>query len=445
MGPFCQSLNAQTSAFYFLFHDPEWEFSNSIDAIERLSPFCVFLSETLNKRISPLYIKQESDLEAYLKRPEVLFGILNPTAVSQKQDHFGLKPFLLPVRKGKITYRKALLVPNRLKLKDIIALKGKRLAVLTSDLNSLQEQLSLVTSNASIDPYRFFGSIVKATSTESAISSFRLKLSDCALVALDSFELVQQKNPDLRDQINILYLSPPVPNSPVVQIGERMTLGERSKLQAALLSLAESESGRKLLRLIYVDAFQEPPRPEIVAKPSPVRVPEKETLSVDAIQEPPRAEIIAKPSPAREPEKETPSVDAIQEPPRAEIIAKPSPAREPETETPSVNAVEEPLRPELIAEPSPAREPKAETPSVDAIQEPPRPELIAKSSPIREPEKETIDYLIKKGDTLWDLAEKYLGAGHKYQILADINQIKNPHKIWAGDKLKIVKQKKSAE
>ena len=361
LGPFSQTLNAQSTTFYFLFHDPEWGFSDSIEAIERLSPFCDFLSETLHKRISPLYLKQQHDIEAHLSTPEVLFGLLNTTVVSQKQNKFGLKPFLLPVRKGKITHRKVLLIPSHLKVKDISELEGKRLAVLTSDLNSLQEQLSLVTSNPSIDPHRFFGSMVKATSTESAISSMRLKLSDCALVALDSFELVQQKNPDLRDQLKILYLFPPVPNSPVVLIGERMTPGERSNLQAALLSLAESENGKKLLRSIYVDAFQEPPRPEIIAKPSP------------------------------------------------------------------------------------AREPEKATPSVDAVQKPPRPEIIAKSSPTRESEKETIDYLIKKGDTLWDLAEKYLGAGHKYQILADINQIKNPHKIWAGEKLKIVKQRKSAE
>ena len=389
LGPFSQPLNAQSTTFYFLFHDPEWGFSDSIEAIERLSPFCDFLSETLRKKISPLYLKQQHDIEAHLSTPEVLFGLLNATVVSQKQNKFGLKPFLLPVRKGKITHRKVILIPSHLKVKDISELEGKRLAVLTSDLNSLEEQLSLVTSNASIDPHRFFGSMVKATSTESAISSMRLKLSDCALVVLDSFELVQQKNPDLGDQLKILYLSPPVPNSPIVQIGERMTPGERSNLQTALLSLAESESGKKLLRLIFVDAFQEAPRPEITATPSP--------------------------------------------------------ARKPETVTPSADTVEAPLHPEIIAEHSPAKEPEAETPTVDALQEPPRPEIIAESSPTREPEKETIDYLIKKGDTLWDLAEKYLGAGHKYQILADINQIKNPHKIWAGGKLKIVKQKKSAE
>ncbi|MGD8211992.1 MAG: PhnD/SsuA/transferrin family substrate-binding protein [Desulfobacterales bacterium] len=388
-GPFSQPLNAQSTTFYFLFHDPEWGFSNSIEAIERLSPFCDFLSETLHKRISPLYLKQQHDIEAHLSTPEVLFGLLNATVVSQKQNKFDLKPFLLPIRKGKITHRKVLLIPSHLKVKDISELEGKRLAVLTSDLNSLQKQLSLVTSNPYIDPHRFFGSMVKATSTESAISSMRLKLSDCALVALDGFELVKQKNPDLGEQFKKLYLSPPVPNSPVVQIGERMTPGERSNLKAALSSLAESESGKKLLRLIYVDAFQGPPRPEIIATPSPAREPETETLPVDVVETPPHPEIIAKHSPAKEPEAETPSVDT------AEAL--------------------------------------------------PRPEIIAKSSPTRESEKETIDYLIKKGDTLWDLAEKYLGAGHKYQILADINQIKNPHKIWAGGKLKIVKQRKSAE
>jgi ABC-type phosphate/phosphonate transport system substrate-binding protein len=331
--PFYQSLNSQTSTFYFLFHDPEWGFSNSIEAIERLSPFCDFLSETLNKRISPLYLKQQNDIEGHLSTPEVLFGLLNANVVSQKQDKFALKPFLLPVRKGEITNRKVLLIPSHLKVKDISELEGKRLAVLTSDNYNLQEQLSLVTSKEFVDPYRFFGSIVKAASTESAISSFRLNLSDCALVAMDSFELAQQKNPDLKEQIKILYLSPPMTNSPVIQIGKRLSPDEKLKLQAALLSLPESESGRKLLRLIYVDAFQKTPRQELIKKPSPTR----------------------------------------------------------------------------------------------------------------EPEQETIYHVIKKGDTLWDLAEKFLGSGRQYQIIADINQIKNPHKIRVGKKLKIIKQKKSAD
>ena len=335
MGLFYRSLNAHTSTFYFLFHDPEWGFSNSVEAIERLSPFCDFLSETLDKKISPLYLKQQNHIEGHLSSPEVLFGMLNANVVSQKQDKFALKPFLLPVRKGKTTYHKVLLIPNHMKVNDISELEGKRLAILTSDKYNLQEQLSFVTSKEFIDPYRFFDSIVTAASTESAISSFRLKLSDCALVARDSFELTLQKNPDLRDQIKILYLSPPMTNSPIIKIGRRITPDEASKLQAALLSLSESESGRKLLRLIYVDAFQGLPRPQLIEK-------------------------------------------------------------------------------SLLAE---------------------------KPSLTRTPEMETIYYVIKKGDTLWDLAGKFLGSGRQYRIIAEINKIKNPDMIWAGRKIKIIKQK----
>lgn len=48
-----------------------------------------------------------------------------------------------------------------------------------------------------------------------------------------------------------------------------------------------------------------------------------------------------------------------------------------------------------------------------------------------------IKYIIKPGDTLWSIAEKYLGDGSRYQELVDYNQIENPDLIYAGDTLKI--------
>ena len=37
LGPFSQPLNAQSTTFYFLFHDPEWGFSDSIEAMRTLA------------------------------------------------------------------------------------------------------------------------------------------------------------------------------------------------------------------------------------------------------------------------------------------------------------------------------------------------------------------------------------------------------------------------
>jgi len=51
-------------------------------------------------------------------------------------------------------------------------------------------------------------------------------------------------------------------------------------------------------------------------------------------------------------------------------------------------------------------------------------------------------YTIKKGDTLWDLAKKYLGSGTKYKEIANLNKsvIKDPHWIYPGQKIKIPKK-----
>ena len=41
-------------------------------------------------------------------------------------------------------------------------------------------------------------------------------------------------------------------------------------------------------------------------------------------------------------------------------------------------------------------------------------------------------HTVVKGDTLWGIAERYLGDGLKYKQLATINNIKNPNLIYVG-------------
>lgn len=44
---------------------------------------------------------------------------------------------------------------------------------------------------------------------------------------------------------------------------------------------------------------------------------------------------------------------------------------------------------------------------------------------------------VVKGDTLWDIASKYLGAGIKYKQLATINHIQSPYTIYVGQTIKL--------
>lgn len=51
----------------------------------------------------------------------------------------------------------------------------------------------------------------------------------------------------------------------------------------------------------------------------------------------------------------------------------------------------------------------------------------------------TKEYVIKKGDSLWKIAENELGSGHRWKYLYELNKdrIKNPNKLKAGKKILI--------
>lgn len=52
-------------------------------------------------------------------------------------------------------------------------------------------------------------------------------------------------------------------------------------------------------------------------------------------------------------------------------------------------------------------------------------------------DEKTINYVVKRGDTLWAIAEKYLGSGKKYPQIAQENNIKNPDLIYPGQVFRI--------
>lgn len=54
-----------------------------------------------------------------------------------------------------------------------------------------------------------------------------------------------------------------------------------------------------------------------------------------------------------------------------------------------------------------------------------------------EKKKSVSSYVVKKGDTLWDLADRNLGSGTRWREIAKLNGIKNPRRLQIGTKLKI--------
>lgn len=64
---------------------------------------------------------------------------------------------------------------------------------------------------------------------------------------------------------------------------------------------------------------------------------------------------------------------------------------------------------------------------------------IAEVKTPRETTKEPdSSYTVKAGDTLWNIAKKYLGDGSQYPKIAKLNNLANPNKIYVGQVLRLM-------
>lgn len=62
---------------------------------------------------------------------------------------------------------------------------------------------------------------------------------------------------------------------------------------------------------------------------------------------------------------------------------------------------------------------------------------VPKPEPVPEPEGDYLEHRVVRGDTPWELAQKYLGKGARYTEIMDYNGLKHDATIYAGQVLKI--------
>jgi nucleoid-associated protein YgaU len=60
---------------------------------------------------------------------------------------------------------------------------------------------------------------------------------------------------------------------------------------------------------------------------------------------------------------------------------------------------------------------------------------VQKIEPTVVPKQTTVTYEVKKGDSLWKIAQNNLGSGYKWTEIAKLNNLKNPGLIYLGQKL----------
>jgi nucleoid-associated protein YgaU len=97
-----------------------------------------------------------------------------------------------------------------------------------------------------------------------------------------------------------------------------------------------------------------------------------------------------------------------------------------------------PAEPEVAAAPQPAAPaPSEPAPSEETAATEAEPRAAAGGSP--EPEARPKSYVVRSGDTLWDIAEEYYGGGWRYRAIVRKNrgQIRDPHWIYPDQQFRL--------
>lgn len=94
-------------------------------------------------------------------------------------------------------------------------------------------------------------------------------------------------------------------------------------------------------------------------------------------------------------------------------------------------------------EPAAKQEPSVDTEksqSREVIEKPQQEPIVEDSvqAEITQPEPCDCTHIVVKGDTLWDIAEQYTGDAFNYPQLAKRSGIKNPDRIYPGDRVRII-------
>jgi ABC-type phosphate/phosphonate transport system substrate-binding protein len=276
----------RAAEYELIFHDPAWGFSNSVEAIERLTPFCDFLGQYFDQPIRPIYLKRENALESYLAKPGVIMGFINANIVTDKKDSAAIEPLFSAIRNGRTTHTKVLLAPNRDQFSDIYALKGKRLVILSTDASTLSTQLSAMCSMDMDSPSEFFSAITPTSSTHSAVFALAYGLSDAAFTTLDSFEQIRAQNPAIGEHFKILYTAESNPNGLFVQIGKRISKENNALLATALSALPESGNGQSLLAGLSMSGFESLREDRVIASNTPPLQAEQASTAIPENEEP---------------------------------------------------------------------------------------------------------------------------------------------------------------
>lgn len=223
---------------------------------ESYAPLLDYLEEKLHRPVERVQRRTYAEVNDLLRRGEVDLAFVCTSSYLIGKREFGLELLAAPQVEGETTYQAKLIVPINSTAESIEDLRGKVFAF--TDPMSFTGRVYPTSLVAKIGekPEDFFSRTFFTYSHDDAIRAVAMGLADGASVDSLVLDFALKREPELKEHLRIIHVSPPFGMPPVVvSPGIRPQL--RADLQKILLEMHTDPEGQAALQALDYDRFVE--------------------------------------------------------------------------------------------------------------------------------------------------------------------------------------------
>ncbi len=220
--------------------------------------FAEYLARHLETPVELIQRKTYLEVNELVRNGSVQFALVCTGAFIAGDLDFGMDPVVVPRYLGKAEYHSLIIVREESPIREIKDLEGKRVALSDPLSNSGYFYPMFLVRQMGKDPNRFFSQMLFTYSHDSSMQGVLDRIADVAAVDSLIFDYEVEHNRALRRSLRIIHKSPPFGINPIVA-SRTAPQGMVEAVKQILLGMDRDAEGRRILDLLRIDDFIEPP------------------------------------------------------------------------------------------------------------------------------------------------------------------------------------------
>jgi len=225
------------------------------ESIIYYSDLLKYIENELGMKVEVIQRKTYQEVNDLIEAGKVDLAFICTYAYTLGTKHFGLQPFLVPQKNGKVTYQSYIIVPQDSTIFSFDELKGKRFAF-TDPISNTGFLYPKYLLKQKRETESFFKHTMFTYSHDNSIKAVADKLVDGAAVDGLVFDYLIDRKPEIRDKVRIINKSEEFGIPPVV-VSPKVSTETKDKLKRIFLNLHNSEEGRVILEHLKIEKFLE--------------------------------------------------------------------------------------------------------------------------------------------------------------------------------------------